>query len=77
VLPIVNGLEKEYGNRIKFVRVNILDPNNEPLIKQFGLSATPELYLVDDQGRTIAFWDDVIVADELRQVFDKALVIKK
>jgi len=73
----VHGLEQEYGDRITFVRVNILDTNNEPLMKQFGFSATPELYLVDEQGRTIAFWDDVIEADELRRAFDQALMVKQ
>jgi thiol-disulfide isomerase/thioredoxin len=74
VLPIVYGLEKEYGDRITFVRVNILDSNNEPLMKQFGFSATPELYLVDEQGRIIAFWDDAIEANELRRAFDKTII---
>ncbi len=43
-------------------------------IRRFELpAATPEFYLADQEGRTIAFWDEVTEADELRQAFDKAL----
>jgi zona occludens toxin (predicted ATPase) len=73
VLPIVHGLEREFGDRIIFVRVNILHPENEPLMEQFSFSATPEFYLVDETGRIIGFWDDSVTENDLRQAFDIAL----
>ncbi len=73
MLPIVHGLEKEYGDRIAFLRVNILIPENKPLLEQYGFNATPEFYLVDEQDRTIGFWQDAIEAEELRQAFETAL----
>jgi hypothetical protein len=73
VLPIVHGLEKEYAGRIEFIRVNILNERSRPLMERFSFSLTPELYLVDENGRVLEFWDDVQGADELRQAFDRAL----
>jgi hypothetical protein len=73
VLPIVHRLEKEYDDRILFVRVNILIPENKPLLEQYGFSATPEFYLVDEQGGIIGFWEDAVEEDQLRQAFDEAL----
>jgi hypothetical protein len=68
----VRGLEKEFGDRIKFVRVNILDPSNKPMIEKFGFSATPEFYLVDGDGQVVGFWD-VAVETDLRQAFEDIL----
>lgn len=69
----MHGLEKEYGDRITFVRANILNPESEPLQEQYGFSVTPEFYLVDGQGQVLKFWDETVTAEELRQAFDSAL----
>lgn len=69
----MHGLEKEYGDRIEFVRANILLPENEPLMDQYGFSATPEFYLVDRSGRILGVWDDTLTAELLRAAFDEAL----
>jgi hypothetical protein len=69
----VHGLEKEYSERIQFVRVNILQPESEALMEQFSFSATPEFYLVDAQGKIVGFWQDDIDAGALREAFDEAL----
>ena len=72
-MSIVNGLEKIYGERIQFVRANILMSENRPLMKQYGFSATPEFYLVDPQGKIIGFWNAEIEGAVLRRAFDDAL----
>lgn len=69
----MHGLEKEYGSRITFVRANILMPESEPLMKQYGFSATPEFYLVDQHDKIIGAWDDFVTAEDLKQAFDAAL----
>ena len=69
----MRGLEKEYAGRIRFVRVNILQPENEPLLEKFGFFTTPEFYLLDGQGKILGFWNDEVEADVLRQAFDQAL----
>jgi hypothetical protein len=73
VAPIVNGLEKQYAGRIDFQRVNVLDEANTPIMKHFGFSATPELYLIDGQGKVLAFWDQPVPASQIAGAFDLAL----
>lgn len=72
-MSIVNGLEKIYGDRIHFVRANILFPENRPLMEQYGFSTTPEFYLVDPQGKIITFWNDKVEETVMRRSFDDAL----
>ncbi len=72
-MSIVNGLEKTYAGRIDFVRANILDPKNKPLMEQFGFSATPEFYLVSPAGKIIHFWNDAVPEPKLAAAFDAAL----
>jgi len=69
----VRGLEQEYTGRIDFTFVNILKPENESIIKEFGFGTTPELYLLDSGGQVIGFWADEPTADDLRLAFDTAL----
>jgi hypothetical protein len=73
VLPIVHGLEKAYDGRIDFIRVNILHPENAPLMELFSFSATPEFYLVDGGGQILGAWDEGVEEAELRQAFDLAI----
>lgn len=75
-MSIVNGLEKIYGDRINFVRANILFPENQPLMEEYGFSTTPEFYLVDPQGKIIGFWNDTVEAAVLRRSFDDALAVQ-
>jgi len=72
VLPIVHGLEKEYGERIDFVRVNIHNPENAALMEKYGFTSSPELYLVVD-GEVVGAWDGFASAEELREAFEAVL----
>ena len=69
----MNGLEKIYGDRIDFVRANILFPENRPLMEQYSFSTTPEFYLVNSQGEIIGFWNDEVEGGVLQRSFDDAL----
>ena len=69
----MHGLERENGDRITFVRANILKPENKALMDQYSFSATPELYLVDEQGQIIGFWDGFVEEEVLRQAFEAIL----
>jgi hypothetical protein len=72
-LPIVNGLEKEFGDRIEFVHVNILLAESRPLMEKYAFSASPEFYLVDAQDHVIGSWDDTVTSSSLRLAFETAL----
>lgn len=72
-MPIVRGLEKEYGGQVRFIWVNILMESSIPLMEQYGFATTPEFHLVNSQGQALAFWDEVTAADDLRPALDQAL----
>jgi hypothetical protein len=72
VAPVVNGLMKNYTDRVSFVRVNIRHAQFAELRTQLGFSATPEFYLIDPQGRVERKWDDSVDLAELEQTI-KAL----
>jgi hypothetical protein len=73
VLPVVRGLEQEYGDRITFIRVNIHNPDNKAMLDHFGFSTAPELYLVDDQDRLLGAWGEGVTVAELKQAFEEVL----
>ena len=72
VAPIVNGLMKNYTDRVRFVRLNIHDKATFELQTQLGFSTTPEFYLMDPQGRVERSWDETVDVAELEQTI-KAL----
>ena len=65
--PVVNGLMKQYTDRVRFVRVNIRHPQAAELRTLLGFTATPEFYLIDPQGRVERKWEDPVDVDELEQ----------
>ena len=65
--PIVNGLMKNYTDRVRFVRLNIHDKVTFDLQTQLGFSTTPEFYLIDPQGRVERRWDESVNLGELEQ----------
>ena len=69
----MHGLEKEFGDRIHFVRVNVLNPESGPMLDLYGFNATPEFYLVDQRGEIVAFWSEFFTEDGLRQTFEALL----
>ena len=69
----MNGLKKEYGQRITFLQVNVLNPDNVPIMEQYGFGSTPEIYLVDEEDRVIGYWDEIESAEPLKQRFDEVL----
>ena len=69
----MNGLEKEYRDRVTFVNVNILNPDSQLLMDQYGFTTAPEIYLLDSEGTVVAVWDDQVTADTMRQALDDVI----
>ena len=65
----MNGLERKFGSRITFVRLNIHNPDTFALQDQLGFTTTPEFYLLDKSGAILGLWDEGISAKEMEQVF--------
>jgi hypothetical protein len=69
----VHGLQREYGEHITFVRVNIHLEETRELQEQYGFTLAPEFFLVDMDGNILDYWDDQITVTELKATFDRLL----
>ena len=72
-MPIVHGLEREYGERITFVRANIHLQETRALQEELGFTLAPEFFLVDADGRILGYWDEEVTVAQLRDTFDHVL----
>ncbi len=71
--PIVDGLEKQYGNRMTFIRVNLADDQNDPIADQYHVQAVPSIVIIDRRGKV---GDPLLgrkTSDELAGQIDRAL----
>lgn len=51
--PIVNGIEQDYGNRLRVVHLDARDPDNRAVAAQIGVQMTPTYVLFDAQGSEV------------------------
>lgn len=70
----MNGIKDEYAGRIDVLQVNVLQPDNAPILKKYGFNTTPEVYLVDSSGKVIAFWDEIDNEADFKEQLDALLV---
>ncbi len=49
--PIVNGLEAEFSGEINVLRLNAAEPDNDQLMREYGLRGHPSFVVLDDTGR--------------------------
>ena len=49
--PVVGRLEEEFGDRMRFVRIDFDDPDNRALVRQYAISGVPYVVMLDGQGK--------------------------
>lgn len=72
-MPIVHGLQREYGERITFVRANIHLQETRALQEDLGFTLAPEFFLLDADGGILGHWDEEVTLAQLRDAFDRVL----
>lgn len=50
IAPMINKVEKQYGDRVTVVKLDIDDPNNERYVQSFGIGLVPTLVFVAPNG---------------------------
>ena len=73
----MHGLEREYGERITFVRANIHFQETRALQEELGFTLAPEFFLVDGNGRILGHWDEEVTIAQLRDTFDDVLGVSQ
>ena len=71
--PIVNGLRREYGDRIDFVRFNVDNPETQAAKEQYGYRYQPHFFLVDGAGQIVASWLGRVAEETFVEAFNKVL----
>ena len=51
--PIVDGLEVEWGERVRIVRLNAMERDNLTLLSRLGVRFMPTYVLLDSDGREL------------------------
>lgn len=70
--PVVHGLQRTWGGRVKFVYLDIDDPRTEPFKRELGYRVQPHLFLLDGDGKIIQQWLGYVPADQLETAFRTA-----
>jgi thioredoxin-like negative regulator of GroEL len=53
MMPIVDGLEEEFGGEIDIVRLDATDGDNAALQEQYGLRGHPSFVVLDESGAVV------------------------
>lgn len=72
MMPVIDGLAKEYDGRVKFTRLNVDDPANRSQTNKYSVRGVPHFFLVSQTGQLVTQWIGVTPAEQLRQGFARA-----
>lgn len=70
---MVDGLEREYGEKIEFVYLNIDDPDTEAAKEKYGYRYQPHFFLVDANGEVVQEWLGPVKREQFVQAFEMVL----
>lgn len=73
MLPVVHGLEAQYGEQIEFVYLDIDDADTQSLKDALGYRVQPHFFLVDGNGVVIQQWLGVVSQDDFVSAFQPML----
>jgi hypothetical protein len=69
--PIVDGLERETGDRVQVLRLSILSPVGRTAASAYAVRAVPTLVLFDADGEMVYYQVGSPDKDAIRQEIDK------
>lgn len=69
VAPVVHSLEVTYKDKIKFVYLDIDDPDTEEFKKALGFRYQPHFILLDSQGVILQQWVGYVSLEEFQAYF--------
>jgi thioredoxin-related protein len=72
-MPIVNGVEREYGRRINVIYVSMDEPEGLDFARGLGVVGTPTILLLDEDGLIINSLRGVVADVQVEQAVDAAL----
>lgn len=73
MMPIVNGLEGEFGTQINVVRLNAAESENVALQNKYGLRGHPSFAVLDGGGSVVERYFGPQSEEVLRAAIELAL----
>ena len=70
--PVLEGLKKQLGERVKIVKIDIDSPVNRQLVNSYQVQAVPTLMLFK-AGKIVWQQSGAMQATQIRQVIEKHL----
>ena len=70
--PVLEGLKKQLGERVKIVKIDIDSPVNRQLVNSYQVQAVPTLMLFK-AGKMVWRQSGAMQATQIRQVIEKHL----
>ena len=70
--PVLEGLKKQLGERVKIVKIDIDSPVNRQLVNSYQVQAVPTLML-SKAGKMVWRQSGAMQATQIRQVIEKYL----
>jgi thioredoxin-like negative regulator of GroEL len=65
--PVVDGLEREWQDQVRVVRLNVMARDSRPLVARLAVRAVPTYVLLDSDGREVWRQVGMINAAEARR----------
>lgn len=70
--PIVEEIEHQYKGKIKVVKVNVDEPNNQSIVEQYQVGAMPT-YIIEREGQVVEQFVGAQSKTKLLTAIDSAL----
>lgn len=70
---MVHGLEREYGEQIEFVYLDIDDPSTDAAKEKYGYRVQPHFFLVDANGEVVQEWLGPVQREQFVEAFQTVL----
>jgi hypothetical protein len=68
MLPIVNGLQREFGEQLAFEQRNASSESDQALLRTYGPRGHPSYVIVDETGKALWSANGPMSEEALRQV---------
>lgn len=59
-MPVVNGLQESFGDRIEFVLLDLDDATQDGIRRELGITAQAQYVLVSADGEIVQKWFGVL-----------------
>ena len=73
MLPVVHGLEEEFGDRIRFVYLDMDNADTAPLMAEVNFTYRPHFSLVSESGEIVEQWVGSVEEAVFRVAFEELL----